>query len=256
MSLADVQSDFIAHLRAPTAPPPDSLNAPGGTLPSRRFNVYRNNVVASLIEALRTSFPVAERLVGEEFFKATARAYIDHEPPRSPLLFLYGESFGDFLDNFPPAASVPYLGDIARLEFARLDAYHAEDKAPMAIDALSGLPPDQLGEVKFRLHPSMTLLSSRWALFSIWAASSDQGSGDKVKLEQAEEVIVVRPEYDVDVRRLPTGGYRFIKALDDGASLGEAAGLAAESSQDFNLAHHLEGLFNLGAVSSAGVFNS
>lgn len=256
MSLADLQSGFIAHLRAPTAPPPESLDAPGGTQPNRRFNVYRNNVVASLIEALRTSFPVVERLVGEEFFKATARAYIDREPPKSPLMFQYGETFGDFLDAFPPAASVPYLGDVARLEFARLTAYHAADEAPIAIDRLSALPQDQLGEAKFQLHSSLTLLASHWPVFSLWAASADQSLGEDVNLNVSEAVIVVRPQYDVDTRRLPAGGHSFIKALSDGASLGEAAGLAAKATEHFDLAHHLNGVFDLGAVTAVDIVNS
>lgn len=256
MSLADIQSDFIARLRAATSPPPASLAASGGTVPNRRFNVYRNNVVASLIEALRTSFPVVERLVGEEFFKATARAYIDQEPPSSPLLFLYGRTFGDFLDAFPPAASVPYLGDVARLEFAKLVAYHAEDRDPVSIEQLSSLPQEQLGDARFELHPSLTLLASRWPLFSLWAASSDQGSDQDVKLDQSESVVVLRPLFDVDVRQLPAGGYSFIKALQDGASLGEAAGLAAEAADNFDLAHHLRGLFDLGAVTAVGMRRS
>lgn len=256
MSLADLQSGFIAHLRAPAAPPPDSLVASGGTPPNRRFNVYRNNVVASLIEALRASFPVVERLVGEEFFKATARAYIDHEPPKSPLMFLYGETFAAFLDAFPPAASVPYLGDVARLEFARLTAFHAEDKAPISIDHLSRLPQDQLGETEFQLHPSLTLLASRWPLFSLWAASSGEQSGEEVNLDNAETVIVVRPHYDVDTRRLPDGGDSFIKALAEGHSLGEAAGLATAASEQFDLAHHLNGLFDLGTVTAVDIAHS
>lgn len=248
MPLADQQAAFIAGLRAPETPPPGTLDDSNGVTPKRRFDVYRNNVVASLIEALRSSFPVTERLVGEEFFKATARAFIDQEPPRSPLMFLYGESLGAFLDSFPPAASVPYLGDIARLEWARVHAYHAEDKAPVSIDTLSALPPEQLGETEFQLHPSMALLTSRWPVFSIWASSSGQIENLDVNMEQQEEAVVIRPDFEVVVHRLPSGGYAFIRALQSGASLGEAAGQAATTCEDFDLAHHLEGLFRIGAV--------
>ena len=256
MSLSSMQSQFSAALLDPTAVTPASIGPRNGTAPKRRFDVYRNNVIASLIEALKTSFPVALRLVGEDFFKATARAYIDREPPKSPLLFLYGQSFGDFLDAFPPAASVPYLGDVARLEWARMSAYHAEDKDPIGIEALAELRPDQLGNTTFRLHPSLALISSRWPLFSLWAASSGRGSEDAVKMEQAEQVIVVRPAFDVDTCLLPADGYNFIKTLGEGASLGEAAGLAGEISHSFDLAHHLEGLFHLGAVTGIDTRNS
>lgn len=248
MSLSNIQAAFIASLRDPELPPPDSLSQPGGNLPRKRFDVYRNNVVVSLIEALRASFPVVERLVGEEFFKATARAYIDREPPKSPLLFLYGQTLGDFLEGFPPAASVPYLGDIARLEWARLSAYHAADKAPLTIDKLGEVPPEQLAEVTFELHPSLALLSSRWPVFSIWAASSGLVSEDAVEMGRNEQLAVIRPEFEVDTRHLPEGGYDFIHALQGGATLGQATELAATRSSGFELALHLEGLFTLGAV--------
>ncbi len=252
MSLASIQAEFVAGLRDPGQPPPASLDSPGGVAPKKRFDVYRNNVVASLIEALRASFPIVERLVGEEFFKATARAYIDQEPPKSPLLFLYGESLGDFLETFPPAASVPYLGDIARLEWARLSAYHAEDRAPITIDTLAQIPPEQLAGVTFDLHPSLALLSSRWPVFSIWAASSGLGPQDAVEMKRAEQLAVIRPTFEVDTHLLPEGGYGFLAALHKGATLGEAAEQAAGQSESFELAHHLEGLFYLGAVTGIG----
>ena len=248
MPLSDTQAEFVASLRNPGLPPPASLSRPGGTSPNKRFDVYRNNVVASLIEALRASFPVVERLVGEEFFKATARAYIDHEPPKSPLLFLYGRTLGDFVEGFPPAASVPYLGDIARLEWARLSAYHAADRTPVTIDRLAQVPPEQLGDVAFQLHPSLALLSSRWPVFSIWAASSGLGSEDEVEMDRGEELAVIRPAFEIDTRRLPSGGYDFIHALQGGATLGQAAELAVTTTDGFELAQHLEGLFHLGAV--------
>lgn len=252
MSLSDIQAEFVASLRDPALPPPASLTRHGDATPKKRFDVYRNNVVASLIEALRTSFPIVERLVGEEFFKATARAYIDHEPPRSPLLFLYGQTLGDFLDGFPPAASVPYLGDVARLEWARLSAFHAEDRDPVGIEGLSEVPPEQLGDVTFELHPSLTLLSSRWPAFSIWAASAGLAQQDQVDMSRAEQLAVIRPGYEVDTRLLPVGGHGFIAALLGGATLGEAAEHAAAQSDDFDLSLHLNGLFNLGAVTGIG----
>jgi hypothetical protein len=248
--LRDLQSEFAAGLRDPAAAVPGSLRPQTGKLPKRRFNVYRNNVAVSLIEALKSTFPAVAQLVGEDFFRATARAYIDQEPPRSPLLFLYGASFGDFLDSFPPAASVPYLGDIARLEWARLSAYHAADRDALRIESLAALPPELLGALTFELHPSLVLISSRWPLFSIWAASTARDSEDKVRMTQPEDLVVVRPDLDVDTRLLPPGGYSFMKALLEGVPLGEAAGRAMETSNEFDLAIHLQGLFQLGAVTA------
>ncbi len=246
----DVQGAFARALRRPELEVPVSLAKPDGRTPRRRFDVYRNNVAVSIIEVLRATFPAVLRLVGEDFFKATARAYLDEAPPTSPLLFLYGETFGDFLDRFPPAAKIPYLGDVARLEWARLRAYHAADRKPVSIDVLNGIPAEAVGRVVFSLHPSLTLISSAWPVVSLWAASTDQGASDDVDMDRAEHALVIRPALTVDTRLLPAGGFSFMMALNKGASLEEAVSIAASETGDVDLAVHLQGLFEVGAVTA------
>lgn len=249
-SLFETQAGFADALKHPGRPAPAALATPAGQPSKRRFDVYRNNVVVGMIEALKATFPAIERLVGLEFFNATARAYLEKEPPRSPLMFRYGRTFGDFLDGFPPAASVPYLGDIARLEWARLEAYHAADREPLAIEALGEMPADEVGQVTLDLHPSLALIASPWPVVSLWAASTDRGSSDDVDMQRPEEAIVIRPEMDVDTRLLPAGGFHFITALKEGATLEQAALVAADRVKDFDLASHLQGLFAIGAVAA------
>ena len=193
---------------------------------------------------------MVRRLVGAEFFKAVARAYVAEAPPRSPVLLLYGRSFGTFLDDFPPAARVPYLGDVARLEWARLYAYHAADAAPLEIASLSALPESALGGLRFTLHPSLRLLRSRWPVVSIWAASSDAGTADAVDMDSGQEAAVIRPALTVDLRLLPAGGFDFIADLKDGVTLAEAAERAVDRDAAFELAGHLQGLFEIGAVTA------
>ena len=104
---AELQRDFAGAVLDPEAAVPASLSRKAGASPSRRFGVYRNNVHASLIDVLAGRFPVVARLVGEEFFRAMARAYVEREPPRSAVLIRYGVSFPDFIADFAPAASAP-----------------------------------------------------------------------------------------------------------------------------------------------------
>jgi hypothetical protein len=247
-SLAALQDAFAAALTDPCLPPPSGLRRPAEGPRSRRFDVYRNNMAISLIEALEAAFPAVHRLVGDTFFKAAAKAYIRREPPRSPVLLLYGEGFGAFLDGFAPAASVPYLGDVARLEWARLYAYHAADAEPLSIARLAAVPQAALPETRLVLHPSLRLLRSRFPVASLWAATRGADSDVEVDMRRGEEVIVLRPALSVDARVLPEGGYAFIERLATGDPLGEAAGAAAGSCPGFDLAPHLQGLFQLGAV--------
>jgi len=258
-SLADLQTEFAAALADPALPAPAGLGnaaAPAGLgrrtalAQSRRFDVYRNNVMVSLIEAMEATFPAVRRLVGADFFKAVAKVYIRRAPPRTPVLLLYGEGFGDFLDGFEPAAGVPYLGDVARLEWARLAAYHAADAEPLSIARLAGLPQEVLPGLRFALHPSLRLLRSRFPVASLWAAASGADPVRAVDMKTGEDVAVLRPMLSVDVRVLPAGGHAFLAALAGGACLGAAAETAAAAAVDFDLAAHLQGLFSLGAVAA------
>ena len=72
-----------------------------------RLRIYRNTFIGTLISALRLTFPVVERLVGQEFFEGSAAAFVERHPPRSAYLNEYGAAFGDFLAEFPPASSLP-----------------------------------------------------------------------------------------------------------------------------------------------------
>src|SRR5687768_8615978 len=103
------EAAFAHALLDPVSPVPPDVVAPGGGDAARRFAVYRNNVVVGLVDALASRFPVVERVVGAEFLRAMARLYVAAEPPRSPLLFRYGDTFPAFVEGFPPAAALPWL---------------------------------------------------------------------------------------------------------------------------------------------------
>jgi len=100
----DVQDEFADALLSVATPVPSSLKGAAIRRADRRFAVYRNNVAVSLVEALGARFPVVKRLVGEEFFRAMAHAFVSREPPLSPLLIHYGETFPAFIEEFDAAA--------------------------------------------------------------------------------------------------------------------------------------------------------
>lgn len=133
-----------------------------------RFNVYRNNYRITLRNALRTTFPAIEKLVGPEFFSALAIEFAERHPPHSPIMARYGEGFAEFLAGFGPLSDYPYLSDVARIEFARVHAYHAADAEPFPLqDEVSII--DAL-DVPAKLHPSVTIIASNQPALSIWRA--------------------------------------------------------------------------------------
>lgn len=217
---------------------------------NRRFSVYRNNVHASLVGALVAHFPVVRRLVGEEFFEATAVAFLRKHPPHTPVLSEYGFAFAGFLQSFAPAAELPYLPDVARLEWALNVAHNAVDAASLGLEALATLPPESAAEKHLILHPAAFVISSPWPVVSIWTANTrDEEIHDLDSRGGGETALVTRPGLEVSVAMLPAGADMFIAALGRGEALGDAVTIT-ESIERFDLAATLAVLFNSGAIAA------
>jgi hypothetical protein len=233
-----LEAAFATSLLSPELAPPRGLVAPPGAGIARRFAVYRNNVVAGLVRALESRFPVVAKLVGDAFFKAMAQSFAVANPPRSPMLFRYGEAFPSFIEDFAPVDGIPYLADVARLELARGRAYYAADARPLPPTAFSSLPQEALGATTLILHPSVELLTSTFPIISIWQAHRG-GERPVLSTWEPEAALVVRPELDVELHRLPPGGFAFIAALAGRASFTKAATMAAKEVPDFDPVQNL-----------------
>ncbi|MBM3487112.1 MAG: DUF2063 domain-containing protein [Alphaproteobacteria bacterium] len=154
--IADIQAAFADRILGRRRGVPGALDAAS----ARRFDIHRNNVYASLVEALRTRFPVVERLVGPSFFPAMAASFIDDHPPRSPVLIEYGALMPTFIATFSPAADIPYLADVARLEWLRHAAYHAAEAEPLDPATLADLPESAVGGLRLALHLATRVFAS------------------------------------------------------------------------------------------------
>jgi hypothetical protein len=242
-----LQHDFAAALIDAARPIPAGVVAHGGGTAAKRFAVYRNNVVAGLVNALRTRFPVIEAILGAECFAATARLFATTQPPRSPLMLLYGDAFPDFLAGFAPLAGLPYLADVARLEAARTRAYHAADAAPFDPAALRTLPADVLMHLRLGLHPSLQMLRSRHPIVTIWAMNSGEMPLAPVEEDAPEDALVIRSDGAVRVQRLPVGAAAFMQALAQ-ETLGRAVAMALAQHRGFNVPAGLAVLIGCGAI--------
>ena len=241
-----MQRAFVDALLDAEMAVPDGIIRPDGTPARKRFDVYRNNVVVSLVDALKQAFPAVTALVGEDFFEGAAREFVKLHQPRTPLLMLYGTEFAAFLAGFPPAQSLAYLPDVARLEQARREAYHAADFALADPAALAELAPDALMAVTFGFHPACHIVPSTFPIVSILRHALSEDA-PKITATQ-EDALVTRPAYDVHTRALPSGGAAFARAMMDGQTLGAAADAAAQEHTDFDLAAVLGCLFETGAL--------
>lgn len=239
---------FVQALLAPDLPSPQGLTGRDGVSPTRRFAVYRNNVTVSLIDALASIFPTVQNLVGKDFFRAMARLYVTAHPPTSPLLFTYGESFPVFLEGFTPAADLPFLADVARIERLWLDAFHAADAAPLDPATLAQIPAEDLANVRFQPHPATRIARLNHAAGTIIRNDRAGISLDGVNPMTPEAVLVTRPAFDVAVEILPEGGASVLETLLAGGTLGQAFAVAEPEGADIPVL--------LGLALGAGAFTS
>ncbi len=226
------QAEFVDALLNPTHSVPAGLTNPDGGEATKRFDVYRNNVVVSLTAALEVAFPVVRKLVGETNFINLSRSYVRQYPPDSPLLMLYGTRVPEFLAEFEPTRQLGYLPDTARLELAIRESYHAADSVPLAPTDLQ-VPTDRLMASFVRLAPSVRLVRSVWPIHGIWRFNMEHGAPRPPV--RGENVLVTRPEFDPQLSTLASGGGTFVAALMKGANFGAALDAAMDKVPEFDL---------------------
>jgi hypothetical protein len=243
---------FAAALDDPSAATPAMTRGRMGATDGRRFAVYRNNVAVGLIGALEARYPVSRRIAGDDLFRAMARAFARANRPRSPVMIAYGGEFPEFAGTYLAAAEawprLAVLADVARLENAWVEAYHAEDATVATVGELAALRPDCLFGTRIAFHPAARLLRFATPAASVWASA--QSSDDPAAPAEGigEDALITRPDCDVRVRVLPPLAYDFALRLREGATLIEAAVSLDDPTFDFGT--HLIGLVDSGAVAS------
>jgi hypothetical protein len=247
MRLARFQDEFAAALLAPAAAEDLSVLAsqPG-------FAVYRNTVLKGCIDALRANYPSVARLVGDEWFRAAAAVYARVNLPRRPMLFDYGGNFADFLARFAPAAELPYLTDVARLDRFWTEAHVARDETPVSAAAVANLSREEMARTALQPHAS-----ARWAWFAerpayaIWQRNRvalDEAAATETPIEwRGEGALLVRPYASVEHFALDAAGCAFLDACAAGRDLASAALAALACEPRADLARLMQRLLEAGA---------
>ncbi len=213
------------------------------------FAVYRNTVMKGCIDALQANYPSIARLVGDEWFRAAAAIYARANLPQHPTLADYGADFAKFLAAFAPAAELPYLPGVARLDRFWTEAHTARDEAPLDAAAVARLAPGELARTVLRPHAS-----ARWAWFdaqpivTIWRRNRYPDRADDGEIEwRGEGVLIVRPGAAVEHVALDAAACAFLDCCAAGQTLADAAAAALAVSAETDLAHLMAQLLEAGA---------
>jgi len=236
-ALYKLQQSFAADLWDERLNRLDGIILDGGLPAERLFQVYRNNFWISVEEALAEIYGVVERLVGRRFFTFMTDRFLRSYPLRHGNLHQLGGELPAFLKGFKPAAGLPYLPDIARLEWAYNQVFHAADAVPFNPQLLVGLPPAKILQLHFDLASCSRLVYSPFPIFHIWRVNQEGYAGDQqVDLAAGSaSVLVTRPALEVELQQLDQGDAGFLQSLTAGCNLGEATEAAVNNSNDFDL---------------------
>ena len=217
---------------------------------ARRLNVYRNNVVSSLTAALSDTFPVVKRLVGAEFFRHLAREYLRAHPSTSGNLHDFGAGLPEFLDFFGPAAQLPYLADVARLERAWHEVFHSPEPPEFPFERLASIDTTQHERLRFRLSPASRLLTSPFPVLRIWELNQPGACGEATLSldEGGDHLLVIRRDLDVEFHRLAPAEFVLLASLERGNRLGDACEAASTADASYIPAHAFERHARLGTL--------
>ena len=227
-SLATVQEGFA---RAILSGETDSFAAQVSGDPAAaasRLAIYRRSVLHNLCGALAGAYPVVRRLVGEAFFDEAGARHAEGTPSQSGDLNRFGAGFADFLAAYPYAANLPYLPDVARLEWAWNESLAAADCAGLDLAALAGVNPEFQPRLRFVLHPAVRVVHSPHPVLAIWEANQPGRDGTPERTEGPDCVLVHRESGRVRLVRLDAPEAQFLAGLTRGLTLQEAAQVDGE----------------------------
>lgn len=235
-ALPDLQRAFADHLGGIERAELVALVA-GDTIPAAsRLDVYRHHIRHSLAAALTTNFSTVQTLVGEGFFRGLARAFVEHSLPTQPVLSEYGASLPDFIAGYEPARDLPYLADVARLDWALNCAFQAPHVEGLGASDLAAIEGDRLPSMSLSLTPGTALITSRFPLGRIWLASQPGVDAEPVDLESggARLLILRRPD-DAAFVEMSSAEAAFVTALLDGRPIEAAAEAASQADSAYDL---------------------
>lgn len=204
---------------------------------SAALTVYRNNVFSNYRKGLREDYPAVLALVGESFFHGACDAYTRAHASTSGDLNDFGAAFARFLEQWSPAQQLPYLPDVARLEWAIHLALNAADVPALELTSLARVSPEVVPQLRFGLHPSAALVYSPYPVFRIWQMSAAHTRADeRIDLDAgADRLLVIRRNATVEIEPVTLGEWTVLQALADARNLADAHALAVAADAAFDL---------------------
>lgn len=224
----------------------------GDTIPAAsRLDVYRHHIGHSLATALATTFSTVQTVVGEAFFRGLAQAFVRQSLPAQPVLSEYGAGLPDFIAGYEPARELPYLADVARLDWLLNCAFHAAHVEGLGASHLAAIEADRLASLSLSLTPGTALITSRFPLGRIWLASQPGADAVPVDLDSAGTwLLVLRRPDEAAFVEMSSAEAAFVGALIDRRPIEAAAVAAFQADSAFDLSTAFARLLGLQVIAA------
>jgi hypothetical protein len=241
-SLRELQAQVMDALLGAMSPAVTALIAGPPARAERRFGVYANTVQGNFRDALHSTFPAVRRLVGEDYFRQTAREFQRHHPSRSGDLLHCGEKFPNYLAQLHPDDEFTYLADVARLEWLIQESLLAAEHPPLDLAALGRVEPAAYDRLRFELHPALRLFESQYPALAIWECNvGGDAEPPTIDLRSgADRLAIVRHRLQLQFLRLNPGEHCFLREITRGECFSAAVDCGGEADADFDAAAALQ----------------
>jgi hypothetical protein len=238
VSLRELQVSFMDSVLATGAPLANSI----AHTAVMGLSIYRTNVRANFSDALQSTYPAVERLVGAPYFRQVARDFQRRWPSLSGDLTHVGEHFSDYLAELHHADEFHYLAEIARLEWLIQESLLAIEHGPLDLAKLAAVAPAAYDMLHFVLHPSLRLYVSRYPALRIWEANvGSDALPDRIDLDSGtDRLAIVRPQWQLKFHRLNPGEESLLRALGEDAPFTDALEGAVALDGDFDASRALQ----------------
>ncbi len=242
-SLHELQQNFLKSILNNTPELAEEIVETNNISGTERLAIYRNNVFGNFTSALASVYTVIQSLVGENFFNYAASQYIRQYPSHSGDIHHFGKNFANLLNTLPEAKSLVYLTDVARLEWLIHESFHAANHAPLALDRLADILPEDYPKLIFILHPACRLMHSPYPIQHIWKMNQP-GYQEKeiIRLDEGESwlLLVRREDFTIDLVNLSQGQFLLLEALSEKVNFNMAVDKALQIEPDIDLPSFLQ----------------
>ncbi len=185
------------------------------TTSAERMAIYANNTQLNLIELLLSSYPVIDKIVGTNFFKHLAIEYIQQHPQTNADRHHFGADLSWFLTTFAPVDTLPFLSDLAQLEWHYHRAYFADDAPPITFEELQQYVQEG-SDFCLPLHPSVKIIAVNYNVLEIWQAHQYDDMTTINLIKQPQHLLIWRdPQHILCIRPVSNYCRDFLNSCPD-----------------------------------------